>query len=55
VALGDHLCADEEIDFAGVKAGEQMLEIVAAANRISIHAANARAGEDLRETFFSLL
>ena len=46
VALGDHLRADEEIDFAGVKAGEQALEIVAAANGVAIHAADARAGKD---------
>ena len=48
VALGDHLRAHQQIDFARVQARQQPLEIVASAHGVAIHAADARAGKDLR-------
>jgi hypothetical protein len=41
MAFGYHLGADEEVDFAGVEAGEEALEVVAAADGVAIHAADA--------------
>ena len=55
VALSDHLRPDEQVNFAGVEAREQMFEIVASTDSIAVHAADARAGKDFREAFFALL
>ena len=55
VPLGDHLRADEQIDFARVQPRQQPLQIVPAAHRVAIHAADARKGKDLRQPLFALL
>ena len=49
VSFGDHLGADEEIDFAGVEAGEEALQVVAAADGVAVHAADAGGGKDFAE------
>ena len=55
VAFGDHLRADEEIDFAGVQAHEEALHVGAAADGVAVHAADARVGEDFLQAFLALL
>ena len=55
VALGDHLRADEEVDFAGVQALEEALHVAAAADGVAVHAADARVGEEFLQAFFALL
>ena len=55
VAFGDHLGADEEVDVAGVEAGEQALHVVTAADGVAVHAADAGVGEDLLQAFLALL
>ena len=43
--LGDHLRADEDVDLARGKAREQRGDRAAAANRVAIHARDARCGK----------
>ena len=55
VSFGDHLRADEEIDFAGMEAHEQALHVIPSSHGVAVHAADARAGEDFLQTLFALL
>ena len=55
VALGDHLRAHQQIDFARVQARQQAFQIVAPAHRVAVHAPDARAGKNLRQPLFALL
>ena len=55
VPFGDHLRADQQIDFARMQTRQQPLEIVPAAHRVAIHAADARSGKDLLQPLFALL
>ena len=41
VALGDHLGADEQVDFARVQARKQALHVMAASDGVAVHAADA--------------
>ena len=45
VALGDHLRAHQQVDLAGVKAGQQSFHVAAAADGVAIHAADSGVGE----------
>ena len=55
VALGDHLRAYEQIDFACIHAGESALEIFAAADGVAIQSPNAGLGKQAMQQFFELL
>ena len=55
VALGDHLRADEEIDFAGVQALEDAFHVAAGADGVAVHAADAGVGKEFLQAFFALL
>ena len=55
VPLGDHLRADQQIDLARVQPREQMLQVVPPAHGVAIHAADPRAGKDLRQPLLALL
>ena len=44
-ALGDHLRADQDVDFAGAKIAEDAAVIVLALQRVGIHAGDARVRE----------
>src|SRR5258708_2603395 len=54
-SLGDHLCAQQQIDFAGMETCEQALEIVTATHRVAIHAANAGCRKDFGQALLALL
>ena len=55
VALGDHLRADQQVDLAGVQPREQPLHIAAAADRVAIHAPDARVRKELLQPLLALL
>jgi hypothetical protein len=46
VALGDHLRAHQQVDLARVQPRQQPFQVAAAAHRVAVHAADARAGKD---------
>ena len=55
VSLRDHLRAHQQIDLAGMQAGQHVLQIVAAAHRIAVHASNPRKRKDLAQPLLALL
>ncbi len=55
VAFGDHLGADEEVDFTGMEAGKKALHVHASTNRVAIHSPDASVGKEFLEALFTLL
>ena len=54
VSLGDHLGADEQVDFAGLKLAQHALEVGVAAHGVAVHASDARGGEGGVQDVFQL-
>src|SRR5262245_29011279 len=54
-SLGDHLSADEDIDFARAKVSQDSAKIIFAFERVGIHPFDARIGKKFREGFLNLL
>ena len=55
VALGNHLRAYKQVNFACVQPCKQALKIVAPAYRVAIHASDPRCGEDFAKPLLTLL
>ena len=55
VALGDHLGADQQVDFAGLERAQHALEVGVAAHRVAVHASDARGGKRGVQEVFQLL
>lgn len=53
-AFGNHLGAEEDVDFAGLEVGEGALEDVFLADGVAVEAGEAGFGEDFTEDFFDL-
>src|SRR5215472_12775508 len=52
VALGDHLRANQNVDFAAMQSAQHALEVIAPANRIAIEPLDARARKQAMQKFF---
>src|SRR5579859_6317858 len=53
--FGNHLRAHQQVDLAGMQSRQQVFQIVAAAHRVTIHAADPRAWKDLSQALLALL
>ena len=55
VTFGDHLGANEEINFAGVEASEKTFHVASSSNCVAIHATDSGVGEEFLEALLALL
>ena len=55
MAFGDHLGADEQVEFAFVQGVQRALEIFVAANGVAVEAGDARLREHAVQQLFELL